>query len=689
VSPRRQGYHASVAAKDGQSRGKDAKPLNVRGGGLPPETQRRWALASAAVLVAAGVLAYSNSLNGEFLYDDFPAIVDNRSIRALWPPSRILKTPAETPVSARPVVHFTFAVNVAMGGFEVWGYHAVNLAVHLLAALALFGIVRRTLLAERLRGRFGRASCGLALAVALLWMLHPIQTECVAYITQRLESVMGLLYLLTLYCAIRGFQSGQKGWYVLSVLACALGMGSKEVMVSAPLVVLLYDRALAAGSFKKALRRRWGLYAALAATWLVLAACVLSSPRSRSAGFELGMTPWQYLRTQAGVILHYLRLSFWPDELLLDYYWPVAGSASEWLPQGIAIVAVAALAGVALWRNAPWGLLGAWFFLILGPSSSFIPIITEVAAEHRMYLPLAAVIAAVVVGAFVLGRRALERSSDAERLRRPLAWGGAGLVGAAAVTLGIFTFARNEDYRRALDIWTDNVIKQPWNPRARGSLGAAYESYGEMLGRPEYFEKAREHYQAVLYADPNHPDALGRMGKLLAKRYGRHREALGYYERIIRFHPDQAPAHNNRALIMERLGRREEALAHIRETVRLFPDRADSHFILAFMLFQRGLYAQAVVQYREALRCAPDTPQYLEQLAEAYAQTGQFNRAVQAVEQAIEIAERLQREDARAGLGRSRELDGLLRALRGRLGLYRAGKTMTQPTSRSRPTSGQ
>ena len=172
-----------------------------------------------------------------------------------------------------------------------WGYHVVNLAIHILGALVLYGVVRRTLLCASLRQRYGDEARWLALAVALIWVVHPLQTESVTYLIQRTESLMGLFFLLTLYCVIRGStSSGRRGWYAAAVVCCALGMGSKEVMVVAPLTVLLYDRAFLSGSFREALRARAALYAGLFGCWLVLVGLVASTSHSLTAGFGLLVT---------------------------------------------------------------------------------------------------------------------------------------------------------------------------------------------------------------------------------------------------------------------------------------------------------------------------------------------------------------------------------------------------------------
>ncbi len=302
-----------------------SRSVRVEAGSRSSFTRTNRAAGSGAIALAAGAIvlataaAFSSSFRGAWIYDDMPAIVENPTIRQLWPVWKPLCPPlGGKAVSGRPLLNLSLAINYAISGNEVWSYHAANLVIHVLAALTLFGILRRTLLLPTVRDRLGSAAVAVPLAavIALLWALHPLQTESVTYITQRAESLMGLFYLLTLYCFIRGSRghpifasakigtvptirgecrgSGVRGqgtgrdsrpsssilppvaWYAASVTACLLGMATKEVMISAPLIVLLYDRTFCAGSFRQAWRRRPGFYAALACTWLLLGWLVLS-----------------------------------------------------------------------------------------------------------------------------------------------------------------------------------------------------------------------------------------------------------------------------------------------------------------------------------------------------------------------------------------------------------------------------
>ena len=242
-------------------------------------------------------------------------------------------------------------------------------------------------------------------------------------------------------------------------------------MATAPIVVLLYDRTFLSGSFREAFRRRGALYLGLAATWAVFGAIMLLYKGSGAAGFGIStVTPWRYALTQPGVILYYLRLSFWPQPLCLDYSWPFATTFRQVAPEAIALAALLAATAWAVVRRPALGFLGAWFFLILAPTSSVMPI-NDACFEHRMYLSLAAVVAGAVIAAYALIRRlarhigALGPFGDDR---------GVVLALAVAVALGCATFRRNADYRTEVSIWEDTTRKRPDNPRAWCNLGEAY-----------------------------------------------------------------------------------------------------------------------------------------------------------------------------------------------------------------------
>ena len=278
---------------------------------------------------------YWNSLGAPFIWDDQTAIVTNPTIQRLWPLSDPLTPPRETPVAGRPLVNLSFAVNYAFGGLNVDGLsRRQHRDPHRLRAPALRHRPPDAVRSAHPERVAAPRRTSTALVVALLWLVHPLQSEVVDYVTQRSESLMALFFLLT--CTAR-FEPGNAGrdasqppglrhrrearWQTLSVVACACGMASKESMVVAPVAVVLYDWAFEFDSLGAAWRRRTYLYAGLAATWIVLAALIWNTPRS-TVGSTVTIGPWIYLLNQTELIGRYLWLSLWPSALVLDYGLP-------------------------------------------------------------------------------------------------------------------------------------------------------------------------------------------------------------------------------------------------------------------------------------------------------------------------------------------------------------------------------
>ncbi len=561
--------------------------------------------AFAAGIVLAGTLAYLTSFGGVFLLDDVRSIVDEPRIRTLTDLG-----------GSRPVVTLSLAINYRLGGLDPFGYHLFNLVVHLLAGLGLFGLVRRiACLAPRFRPH---AACW-AFVVALLWLVHPLQTASVTYVIQRGESLMGLFYLLTLYCTLRG-ATGERSrmwsrmWYGCAVAACALGMGTKAVMVTAPVAVFLLDWLVITGSPAASLRRRWGLYAALIATWGVLVAtgvpaAIFGSGAPRTVGFDTSdLTVLEYAATQPAVILHYLRLAAWPHPLCFDYAWPVARGAAIAAPA----TAVAALVAATLWamvRRPAIGFPAAAFFLVLAPTSSIVPI-KDLAFEHRMYLPLAPAVALAVFGVGAL----LSRFGTVA-LR-----GGFVAALAAALILGIMTGARNRVYHNAGIMWRDVAAKRPDNPRAHTQLGRLAHDRNDPIA-------AIAHYRRALAADPGYFQAHHSFGLLLADA-GRMTDAIPHLEEALRLEPGYFVAHNSLGNVYAALGRADDAIALYREAIRLEPDMPDPHNNLAIELARKGRAAEAVPHLVEAIRLNPAYDEAKGNLAIVLERTGAIDAAI-------------------------------------------------------------
>jgi tetratricopeptide (TPR) repeat protein len=598
-----------------------------------PRETRLTILATVALLLA-GCLAYHNSFSVPFLFDDGPSIAGNPTIRRLWPPLNALLPPSTgASVTNRPVVNLSLAINYAVGGLDVRGYHAGNLAIHLGCALILFGIVRRTLRQPVLSPRFGDHSRSIAFMVALLWMLHPLQTESVTYIVQRTESLMGLFYLSTLYAAIRAMESPRPlPWQMLAFASCMAGMASKEVMVTAPLVIFLYDRTFVAGTFKTAWDRRKWSHLSLGATWVLLGWLVLGlggGNRGGTCSPSGAISWWQYLCTQSEGIVRYLKLSLWPHPLVAEYGTYIARNPSVIVPCFLLLGVLVASTVVALWRWPIWGFVGVWFFAILAPSSSVLPLATQTLAEHRMYLPLAAVVTLTVVGLHCfLARRAL--------------------IAAAilAVVFGALTIHRNGDYRSALSIWTDTAAKRPDNARALYGLGGALLE----AGRPA---EAIPYYERALRLDPGLPDYS--LGNALLK-VGRAAEAIPIYERAVRLTPELAEVSNDLGDALADAGRGAEATKYYERALKLNPRFAEAHNNLGAVLYASGRMQDAIGHYQQALRIRPDYPAAEYNLGLALYDTGRFDDAIAAFR--IVVQRNPELVAGWCGLGRALERSG-------------------------------
>jgi len=550
-----------------------------------------------ALLIAGTVVVYLNSFDGVLVLDDQRCIAEDPGIQRLWPPWPLL-------ARRRPVVRVSLAANFALSGFDLWGYHAFNLLIHVLAGLTLYGIVRRTLRLGRFRDRWGEVAALIAFVIALLWSLHPLQTQSVTYLIQRAESMMGLFYLLTIYCLLRGATSARSlPWYVAAIASCTLGMGSKGVMITAPVLVLLFDRVFVAPSLGQILRKRWGLYIGLFATWGVIWASGLvkgvfaTSGTNATVGLSYkGIPPLEYALTQLGVILHYLRLALWPHPLCLDYDWPVATSAAEILLPAIVLIV---LLGVTVWGlvRKPWlGFLGAWFFIILSPTSSVIPL-RDPLFEHRMYLPLAALVIVLVMGGH-LGWGIL---AARWRLSGSQSRVSAGLVVALiAVILGLGTVDRNRDYYSAVTMWTDIATKRPYSDRARYNLGATLLSNGRVAEAEAAFGKA-------LDLNPRADRALYNLGKIHEGRQDID-QAFRYFAAAVEANPRLAEAHSDLANILVLRNEIQQALQHYRDAIEAKPRYVQARFNLGNILVATGEIDEGVAELAEAVRLAPNTP---------------------------------------------------------------------------------
>jgi tetratricopeptide (TPR) repeat protein len=656
-------------------------PVPVTGRRLPRQdpASRLSGRLGALVLICAGMVAYANSLSGPFIVDDAVTIIDNPHIRQLWPLSRALVTEQESTVAGRPLVNLSFAINYAMGGLHVGGYHLVNIVLHVLCALLLFGIVRRTLLLPPLH--LAERSTPIAVATAMLWLVHPLNTEAVDYVTQRTELMMGACYLLALYASIRAREASRTGsvsekgedapsrpvraakggrnspvvrrterprarlpslsraagwWLVLAVVACGLGMACKESMVTAPVMIWLYDRTF----HDETRQTRWPFYAGLAATWLVLAGLNWSGPRIHSAGWSAGVSVWTYLLNQAVMIVRYLRLTLWPADLVLGYGYPRPLTLGDVWPDAVLVVALLGLT-IASLRTAPrLGFLGAWFFVTLAPTSSVVPIATEVGAERRMYLPLMALLLLVVLAIDWLTRHLPSLSRGATRpgpgaAATPVTPSGRlesavwlVIIATLAAGCGLATQRRNREYQSGLTM-AQTVL-------ARWPTGYAHLLLGSELSSAGDHQAALGHLREAVLDAPRAQYALG--AELL--QAGQWDAALDHLQTFVRQEPlmfEVVSARNQIGRILMRRRDFDSAAEQFRLVLQMRPSFSETHGHLADALVGAQRFPEAISEYQQYLIDHPRDTEALRNLGVALEKTGRSTEAIAALRQALLI----------------------------------------------------
>ncbi|MEW5734415.1 MAG: tetratricopeptide repeat protein [Thermodesulfobacteriota bacterium] len=542
------------------------------------------------VLLCVGAAVYSNSLGGLFLFDDFMNIVDNPSIRQLWPPWQALAGSWGNGISGRPLANFSFAVNYAIGGLDSRSYHLFNLIFHLLAGALLFGIALRALASPKLRERYSGSRNLIAFFIALLWLCHPLQTQAVTYVTERIESMMSCFLLACLYFAIRGWEGKRKSlWHLSAVAAFFAGAGVKEVIIVAPLLVLLYDVIFEEQQPAEALKSSPVLYLGLAAGVVFLIALVLRGGTAYMAYsgaqnlYEGPPRTWyQYFMNQPHAITTYMKLAVWPRSLLINYEWSEVPLPFTFVA-GAVLISLLAYTLWLIWKKRPGGFVGAWFFLILAPSSSIMPLWCDI-EEHRMYLPLAAPVALFTLAAF--------RASAALSAKHSMIAFTAFMAVVCAL-MGGLTYQRNFDYADGVAIWKDAVAKRPQSASAQLHLGVAY------------------------------------------MRLGRYPEALAYFRSLDRDNVANPAVFNSPGVALTIMGNKEEAEAEFREAIAHFPRFTPAYGNLGILLMERGRNEEAVQYLTEAVRLSPRESKYRYYLAKALAASGRLEDAVREYEQVL------------------------------------------------------
>ncbi len=599
------------------------------------DISRRRHLFALIAIAAVVIPIYANSLDGSFHLDDMPNIVENRHVHMdRFSFGALYRAAFESRHRARPLANVTFALNYLAGGLGVRGYHIVNIAVHVAAASILYFLLLRLIAVMPLSESIRSKAFQTALFAALLWAVHPVQTQAVTYIVQRMTSLSALFFFASLLFYLEARRSDGRprrlAFNCAFLASFLLGVGFKEIVAALPFAVLLIEWLV---PDRRQTVRQWAVVAAvmaalsIAALWFHLVMHDGSLSGILFRGYEdRPFTMEERMLTQFRIVLYYISLFAFPrpGRLNVDHDFSVS---TGMLDPPVTLLAVAVVTwlivgAVMISRRRPLvAFCILWFFGNLVMESTVVPL--EMIFEHRLYIPS--------VGLALLVSAALAWLYGAERGGRTRRIGVSALMAALLVIYGFWTVQRNTAWRTELSLWSDAARKSPAKLRVvnnlanvladSGKLNAAISRYRKILkSHPEsarvhnnlgsaYFrirrpQEAMIEFRRAVLLQPGYGEAWLNLGICLAS-VDRLEEAADAYERARRFLPDHVELHYNMGNALKGVGRDEEAKAAYLQCIELDPAHALALNNLGSVYYRLDRGEDAVASYRRAVRVDP------------------------------------------------------------------------------------
>jgi len=548
-------------------------------------------LFSIIIICSLGVIIYSNTFFTSFQLDDFSSIVANPAVKNIanlqniwnfWP--------------TRFISYLSVALNYHYHQLDVFGYHFLNLVIHLGSALLVWWLTLLTFFTPAMKGlKITRRAYLIAFFTGLIFAVHPVQTEGVTYIIQRSASLATLLYLgsLSLYVKSRLLkeQMGNtlvfKCCYAFSLAAAVAAMFTKEMAITLPLMVSLYELTF----FKIEKSYNWKYLGPFLCTLLIIPLTMLLTQSVSFTGLHrvaepgAGITPWQYLLTQFRVIVTYIRLLFIPLNQNLHYDYPIAANFFN-LPilASLLFLVSIIISGIKLFRNYKLASFGIfWFFLALIPESSIIPI-KDVIFEHRLYLPL--------VGYSLILVSSLYYLFQEKRIKFVIL-----ILSVTTIFYSALTYQRNKLWKNELTLWDDVIRKSPHKEKAYVEHGLFYQAVGNPNQAISEFSKA-------IKINPQYARAYANRGNVYQVQ-GNLNQAVSDYNRAIELNPYYAEAYSNRGLACYVQGNINQAVTDFNKALEINPDLAGTYRNLGDVYYSKGDFDLAILNYNKSIQINP------------------------------------------------------------------------------------
>ncbi len=570
------------------------------------------------LLIAVAI--YSNTFHSPFVFDDGPSITRNPTIKHIE--NFLGNSTGYDKYPTRFIGYLTFAINYSIGAFDPFGYHVLNMAIHVGNALLVFFIVLITSSTSFMKKSLSEVRArDISLTAGLLFLVHPVQTQAVTFIVQRLTSLTTLFFLLSVFYYAKARLLSNDGpnhskrkfllYFACSFISCVLAMKTKEISFTLPVVLFVYECFFFDGPFRK---RAFFLLPFLITSLIIpLSLIGIDAPTgkiltdiSAITRVQTDISRWDYFLTQLSVIVTYIRLLFFPIHQNLDYDYPVYHSLFQ--PRVLFCTAfLLILFGISIWcylrsrrtasaahRGISFGII--WFFVTLSVESSLIPI-EDVIFEHRIYLPS--------IGAFLsLGMAA----SMIPRIWNRTAWIWALIIVTAAFSAA--TYKRNTTWKDDLALWSDNVKKSPAKARPHYNLGNSYYLRGMM-------ERSIREFENAIQIDPGYADAYLNLGVAYAST-GEVEKAMTALHKAIQMNPTDAESHYNLGLLYSNKGLGHLAIEQYKKALTLNPDSVNARNNLGIALAESGRIDEAIGQFQEGLILHPGDEDLRKNLENAY-----------------------------------------------------------------------
>jgi protein O-mannosyl-transferase len=569
-------------------------------------------------ICALGFLAYFQTLFVPFYLDDIPNLVENSIIKDVGHIGLIW-----THSGASPLAYLTFAINFYLGGLEVFGYHFFNLLIHIFASIFVYFLTREIFETPTIKASMNQTNPHwMALGASLIFLIHPVQTQAVTYISQRTTSLATALYLFSVFCYLRARVTGKFIFSLAAFIGTVAAMSTKEIAFTIPFTMLLCEFIFLDLSMK-GLRARLLRFIpflftlAIVPLYLFLRLMFLGK---ESGSFNLMLSEMSkissldYLRTQFVVIWKYIGLLILPIGQNLDHAHPFVHAWT--LSTLVSLTSIVSLFLFAVWLIRRQPILGfciLWFFLTLSVESSMIPL-REAMAEHRLYLPMFGFSLFLSNGSYLL-------------LKETKRW----LVFMAVVVIvfSTFTILRNNIWRDEFSMWQDVVSKSPSSARGLTNLALVYQKRGDK-------EQARNLHEKAIEVNPDYFKSYYNLGALYQEEQN-YKKATQYYWETVKRETNYTRAYNDLAVSYGAQGDLSRKIELLTRTLRTNPNDDQVHYNLGFAYQEQMKWKNAARHFEKAIELNSRHTKAYGGLGAVYLAENEYNLAIKMLRKALEL----------------------------------------------------